>query len=154
MDVLPQFLYLFQTIPIHIPTSYFKKLRQLFSSFIWGATRPRIKYETLALLKTEEAARASDTSLYHKAAVLIRIVDWFHHTKSKTWVQLENHLNPIELCALLWTPAASRGNLSLVADLTRQMIQIWDRTIQPGTVSKQLGPMTPFSLGLLHSRLP
>ena len=48
MDVLPRFLYLFQTIPIHIPNLYFKKLRRMFSKFIWNA---RIRYGTLSLPK-------------------------------------------------------------------------------------------------------
>lgn len=57
MDVLPRFLYLLQTIPIYIPTSYFRKLRQMFSSFIWKAAQPRIKYDTLALPKAEGGAQ-------------------------------------------------------------------------------------------------
>lgn len=53
MKVLPRFLYLFQNIPIHIPNSCFRKLRQLFSKFIWNAARPRIQYETLSLPKQQ-----------------------------------------------------------------------------------------------------
>lgn len=51
MDVLPRFLYLFQTIPIYILTSYFRKLHRLISSFMWGVAHTRIKYESLSFPK-------------------------------------------------------------------------------------------------------
>lgn len=91
MNVLPPFLYLFQTIPIHTPTSYFRKLCQMFSKFIWKSARPRIRYEILSLPKVRGGAGALDASLYYKAAILTRILDWFHHSSSKLWVQIKNH---------------------------------------------------------------
>lgn len=51
MDVLPRFLYLFQTIPIFIPTSYFRKLHYSVLKLYLGVALPRIKYDTLSLPK-------------------------------------------------------------------------------------------------------
>lgn len=123
INVLPRFLYyLLQTIPLSIPTLYFRKLHKMFSSFIWKAAFPRIKYETFSLPK----AGVLDASLYDTAAVLTGIVDWFHHSSSKLWVHLESHLNSIELCALPWTLAVHRKESSLFSNLTCQTHQIWD----------------------------
>lgn len=143
MDVLPRFLYLFQTIPIYIPTSFFKRLRQIFSKFIWQGRRPRIKHDTMILPKVRGGAGVPDASIYHKAAVLVRIVDWFHHSSSKLWVQLEKYLNEADLCALPWTPMAGRGDGLFSTALTRQTLQIWDRMISASKLSKIQGPMTP-----------
>lgn len=81
-----------------------------------------------------------DASLYHKAAVLTRMVDWFHHTASKLWVQIEGYLNPIELCALSWTPAIYHKGSSHLDDLTRQTVPIWDRLTLNGIVSSTIRP--------------
>lgn len=43
IDVLPKFLYIFQTLPIDIPVSYFRQLSRATSKFIWGSSDPRIK---------------------------------------------------------------------------------------------------------------
>lgn len=42
MSLLPQFLYLFQHIPVFIRKSFFSNLAQLISSFLWGNKRERI----------------------------------------------------------------------------------------------------------------
>lgn len=143
MDVLPRFLYLFQTIPIYIPNSYFRKLRQLFSKFIWNSAHPRIRYRTLSLPKVRGGAGAPDASLYNKAAILTRILDWFHNHTTKLWVHLESHMNSIDLSALPWTTPAIRRGSHPLCDLTRQTIQIWDRLISNGNISNPSGTMTP-----------
>lgn len=35
MCILPKYLYLFQALPIHIPTYYFKQVHSLFTKFVW-----------------------------------------------------------------------------------------------------------------------
>lgn len=42
MSILPKFLYLFQTLPIKIPTTYFKRVQNLFMQFIWAHKKTRI----------------------------------------------------------------------------------------------------------------
>ncbi|KAM9320146.1 protein THEMIS2 [Gastrophryne carolinensis] len=36
IDILPKFLYTFQTVPIHLPSSFFRKLKMAFLRFVWG----------------------------------------------------------------------------------------------------------------------
>ena len=40
MTILPKLLYLMQALPIHIPTSYFKRVQSVFTEFVWAKKRP------------------------------------------------------------------------------------------------------------------
>lgn len=52
MSFLPKFLYVFKHIPIHIPNTFFAKLNQAITSFIWASFDPR---STLQLTLSEAA---------------------------------------------------------------------------------------------------
>ncbi len=47
MNVLPKFLYLFQSIPIFIPKSFFVTLDSSISQFIWNGKTPKIRKSIL-----------------------------------------------------------------------------------------------------------
>lgn len=49
MNILPRLLYLFQTLPVEVPTRQFMEWDKLISRFIWNGRKPRIKYKTLQL---------------------------------------------------------------------------------------------------------
>lgn len=49
MNILPRLLYMFQALPVEVPQSQFVNWDRIISRFIWGATRPRVRYETLQL---------------------------------------------------------------------------------------------------------
>lgn len=87
-------------------------------------------------------AGASNASIYYRAVVLTRILDWFHYSSTKLWVQIESHLNLIDLCTLPWTPAEFLKGELLPGDLTRQTIQIWNRLNSSKAISQPMGPMT------------
>lgn len=58
MIILPRFLYLMQTIPIHLPASFFATYKQVCLIFIWIKSPPHIKYAWLTWTKTKgELAR-------------------------------------------------------------------------------------------------
>lgn len=47
MNILPKFLYIFQCLPIFLTKSFFTKLNNQISSFIWNKKPPRIKRSVL-----------------------------------------------------------------------------------------------------------
>lgn len=47
MNILPRLLYLFQSLPVWIPSSVFKMLDRLISTFIWQKRKPRIRLKQL-----------------------------------------------------------------------------------------------------------
>lgn len=51
MTILPKFLYLFQTLPIHIPPEFFKQINTLIINFIWAYKRPRLQRQLMTMPK-------------------------------------------------------------------------------------------------------
>ena len=47
MNLPPRLLFLFQSLPLGIPTLFFNMLDKLISRFIWQNKRPRVKTLTL-----------------------------------------------------------------------------------------------------------
>ncbi len=41
MNVIPRLLYLFQSLPIFLPKSFFRSTNRLLSSFIWGGAKTK-----------------------------------------------------------------------------------------------------------------
>lgn len=49
MNILPKFVYLFQSIPLAPPTYLFSRMRKLFTRFIWNKRHPRIRLSLIYL---------------------------------------------------------------------------------------------------------
>ncbi|XP_069837976.1 uncharacterized protein [Dendropsophus ebraccatus] len=66
--------------------SYLKQLKTVLRQFVWGSVRPCIKYKTLTRLKTTGGAGLPDFTSYHKASILLRLIDRFHRSTDKQWL--------------------------------------------------------------------
>lgn len=102
MTIFPRFLYLMQTIPIHLPTAFFTTYRQACSLFIWKNSPPRIKYTQLTRTKTKGGIGLPDLYKYYLACHLTRIVDWNIHYDKKLWVCIENSFTQFPVQDLPW----------------------------------------------------
>lgn len=89
MVTLPKALCIFQAIPINIPRAYFKTLKSLLKRFIQKHRAPHVAYKMLVRFKSTGGLSLPDFENYHKAAVLVRIIEWTHSALFKNWVQLE-----------------------------------------------------------------
>lgn len=49
MNILPKFLYLFQSIPLTPPGNFFGKMKKIFCNFIWNSRRSRLRMNLLHL---------------------------------------------------------------------------------------------------------
>lgn len=76
MNALPRLLYMLQTIPIHVPPSFFKTYRQICSNFLWSDRPHRISYNQLIRQKHLGGIGLPNLRNYHTATLLTRIVDW------------------------------------------------------------------------------
>ena len=77
MSILPKFLYLFQSIPLHIPASFFSSLNKNFTTFIWNNKRPRLRLSLLYLPYDRGGLRLPNMKLYYWAAQLCAATSYF-----------------------------------------------------------------------------
>lgn len=89
MNMLPHFLYLFQSLPVELPLKQFREWDKWISRFIWRGRRPRIKFKTLQLSK-ENGGRALPCLLdYYKSAQLRLLVCCCNPNYIAKWTDLK-----------------------------------------------------------------
>uniref|UniRef100_A0A674NZ79 Reverse transcriptase domain-containing protein n=1 Tax=Takifugu rubripes TaxID=31033 RepID=A0A674NZ79_TAKRU len=89
MSILPQFLYLFQHIPVFIRKSFFSKLDQLISSFLWCNKRARIGRSALRLPKPLGGLALPDFRYYYWACNINNLLHW--NTGKAELIHLHTH---------------------------------------------------------------
>lgn len=70
MSFLPNFLYLLQALPIHIPDSYFKQIQSVFIEFIWARKRHCLSRKILSVPKHGGLAMPDIRTCYHATTKL------------------------------------------------------------------------------------
>lgn len=83
MNILPQMLYLFQTIPIVNKKEHFKSWQKDLSNFIWGGKKPRVKFKILCDTKDRGGLQLPNLEIYHEVACLTWISNWINLTNPK-----------------------------------------------------------------------
>lgn len=86
MNILPKFLYLFQSIPLFLPKSFFKSVNRMFSSFIWANKTPRISITSLQQGKLSGGLALPN--LMYWAANIQKYTYWLNDPQA-TWCCLE-----------------------------------------------------------------
>lgn len=102
MNILPRILYLLQTLPIKIPTSFFQAYKHLCIQFLWKQRRPRVSYDQLTKPKMKGGIGLPDLKKYFWACHLSQIIDWSVHGCCKDWTHLENSFSPLPLRSTPW----------------------------------------------------
>lgn len=95
MSILPKCFYLFQSIPLPLPASFFSTLKKYFSCFIWNNRRPRLPLSLLHLPYERGGLRLPHMKLYYWAAQLRAAMYYFLNTEVPAWIKIEN--NTLEL---------------------------------------------------------
>uniref|UniRef100_A0A3P9J6K5 Reverse transcriptase zinc-binding domain-containing protein n=1 Tax=Oryzias latipes TaxID=8090 RepID=A0A3P9J6K5_ORYLA len=126
MIILPKFLFLFQTIPIFIPKSFFKELDRLTSIFIWNKKIPRIRKEFLERRREEGGLAMPNYMYFYWAANLYKLIFWGMSKKNEN----------IPLWAIMEQDSYISGSLASVVS-------------SPLPLDKKLIPNNPVILGSL-----
>ena len=87
--LLPQLLYLFSVLCIHIPKSFFKKLNHLFYKFIWNGGNDRVKRNILCNDFDKGGLRMIDPLIFSQAQKFIWIKQLLDPNYSSFWKVLE-----------------------------------------------------------------
>lgn len=126
MIVLPKLLYLFETLPIPIPTRDLKGLQADIMRFIWAHKRHRIPKSVLLTGRARGGLAAPDIVKYYWAAQLRRIPAWSSLYAYSRWMEIEKlWIAPTHPNSLLWSSPCAQtsppllGPMSLTRDVWR-----------------------------------
>ena len=131
MNVLPKFLYLFQSIPLFLPKSFFRIIDQCIVSFIWNKKPPKIRNVVIQSPKQLGGLASPNFLFYYWAANIRSILFWCEgHFGLSDWVPAWTAVEidcarPISLVALLCAPLASIVNRSFTNPVINASLRIW-----------------------------
>ena len=125
MNVLPRFLYLFQSIPVFLPKSFFRSLDALLSSFIWGGKSSRLRKTLLERPRKGGGLALPNFRVYYWAANLQKIMYWFQ-APDTGWCSEEAKLcNLSSLPALLTTKLPLSPSQFSSSPVVHSSLRIW-----------------------------
>lgn len=127
MNVLPRFLYLFQSIPVFLTKSFFKSVDKLISSFLWGNKHPRVRKELFQRHRAEGGLALPNLMFYYWAANLQKIVYWIQDPNAD-WCQSEaNNCISSSLPALVTTKLPLSPKRYSTCPIVTTTLRIWSQ---------------------------
>ena len=151
MNILPRLLYPFQMLPIPVPTSTFNSLNKLISRFVWQGKRPRIRFKTLQLAKTDGGLALPNFKYYFWAAQLKPLTTWIEDDESTRWLKIEKHLcTQAQLAALPFS--GHNINTDAMSVWSRFTIKIWKEVQKEFRMSTLISGLS--SIGCMRGFVP
>ena len=129
MIILPQLLFLFQSLPVKVPIKQFNEWNRTISRFIWQNKKPRIHYKTLYLPRDKGGMSLPCLENYYRAAQLQYVVYWCKEDYDAKWKELELNQLDIPLQPLLGDKTLKTIYSSKLSDLTKIPLNIWFKEI-------------------------
>lgn len=134
MNILPKFLFLFQTIPIIINKSFFKQLDSEISSFIWNKKTPRIRKDFLQRPKRSGGMSLPNFQYYYWACNVRALSFWDQTPGSEeqpAWLQIERaSCHPTSLSALLFSSLPIPVEYAKSNPVVTESLKIWTKIRQ------------------------
>lgn len=159
MNILPRILYLFQTLPIHIPGSFFMTYKRLCRNFIWSSKAPKLSWERLTLPRSKGGIGLPDIYKYHWACLLTRVIDWHVHADTKDWVRLEESFAGIPISHLSWISQKAIPKDCTKHPFIHPTLLQFRMACNKHNIASSPGPLTPinqnpdFPPGFSHSNI-
>lgn len=91
MTILPRLLFMFQSLPVEVPTSTFKTINKWISTFMWQNKIPRVKFKRLQTSKDKGGLTLPNLRKYYEAAQLRSMVAWISWDIDIIWVGIEQN---------------------------------------------------------------
>jgi len=89
MLVLPKFLYLIQSLPLHLPEIFFHNINNILNQFIWNDRKSRLQLKLLYLPYERGGLQLPNLKLYCWAAQLRTAMYYFSVTSPPAWMTIE-----------------------------------------------------------------
>lgn len=89
MNILPKFLYMFQSLPIKVPKSFFTSLNRLIRKFIWRGKTPRVSLKKLTLDYSQGGLQLPNFMFYYWASQARFLAQMFDREPCPSWLNIE-----------------------------------------------------------------
>lgn len=89
INILPRYLFLFQALPVEIPSKQFSEFNKIISRFIWQGKKPRVKLKTLQLPREEGGMALPHFKDYFYAAQIEPSINMCNPTFHARWKDIE-----------------------------------------------------------------
>lgn len=89
MMILPKFLYLFQSLPLPLPDTFFHNINNMLKQFIWNDKKARLQLRLLYLPYERGGLRLPNLKCYYWAAQLRAAMYYFSAPSLPAWVTIE-----------------------------------------------------------------
>ena len=127
MNILPRLLFLFQTLPLFLPKSFFNSLDKILSSFMWANKTPRITKVTLQRQKEDGGLASPNMLHYYWAANILMLKKWCHSPEI-IWCSMEANSCPrSSLPALLFAPLPTSYSQYTNNPVVLSSLKIWSQ---------------------------
>uniref|UniRef100_A0A672H408 Reverse transcriptase domain-containing protein n=1 Tax=Salarias fasciatus TaxID=181472 RepID=A0A672H408_SALFA len=136
-NILPRLLYLFQSLPIHIPDNQFREWDKLISRFIWSSKAPRVRYKTLQLPKASGGMGLPNLKDYYLAAQVKPLLLWCNQEYISKWKAMELSLLDRPLQSLLGLPQTTKL-YDIQSQWVRLAIDIWCSIVKQLNIQKEM----------------
>lgn len=131
MIIMPRFLFLFHTIPIFIPKSFFRELDKLIATFIWNKTIPRIRKAHLEKQKEAGGLALPNFLQYYWAANIYKLMHWVsasYEGGGPVWVEMEQYSAlPVSLPSLVCAPLPLSKQRLTNNPIVSSSLRIWSQ---------------------------
>lgn len=143
--IFPQFLFLFQALPIDIPLKSLRIWQKGLLDFIWSKSSRRISSLQLYKPGIKGGFGLPNLMLYYNAAQLCKVVTYLSEPVASGWLTIEAALvAPFNLKEIVWNQHKNRLKFNPTNPYVGLTLRIWDRnrgllTSSPSFVSSFTG---------------
>ena len=125
MNVLPRFLYLFQSLPILLSKSFFQSLNKLISSFLWASKNARIRREFLERPRDKGGLALPNMRNYYWASNIQKVIYWYQ-SPQLDWCKIEaNSCTSTSLPALVTAGLPLSPSKFTSSPVVSSSLRIW-----------------------------
>lgn len=125
MNILPKFLFLFQSIPLFLPKYFFESLDKIILSFIWGGKSPRVRKTLLQRCRLGGGLALPNFLHYYWAAHIHKLCYWLKSPES-SWCKFElSSCRGSSIPALLYSSLPTKISSYTDNQVVLNTLKIW-----------------------------
>lgn len=125
MNILPKFLFLFQSIPLFLPKNFFDSLDKIISSFIWAGKSPRVRKSLLQRCRLSGGLALPSFQSYYWAAHIHKLCYWLQ-SPGTGWCKLElPSYRGSSMAALLYSSLPTKLSLYTDNQVVLNTLKVW-----------------------------